>query len=104
MLLSFDRLLENRLAAAILLAHGLGRSLHVGERLGLDGCSMGNYGARCGINFQHRVATGAGHFEVRGSLRHLSESYRKTAESGLSFTEPIGGNACVIKRSVSFWR
>src|SRR5271157_2056347 len=81
-LLSFYRLLENRFAAVVLFAHGLGRGLHITEGLRLHGSGVGDDGAGCRIYFEHRAAAGAGHFEVGGFLRHVCESYRKTGVRG----------------------
>src|SRR3954466_13924103 len=69
----FHGLLEDRLAAAILLAHGFGRGLHVAEGLRLHGSRVGDYGTSLIIDLEHGTGTRAGNFEVGRLLGHLSE-------------------------------
>src|SRR4029077_10180431 len=68
--LSLHRLLEDRFAAAVLFAHGFGRSLHVIESFWLDRRGVGDDGTSLGVNLEHRAAAGAGYFEVGGGFRH----------------------------------
>jgi len=68
--LSFDRLLEDRFAASVLLAHGLGRRLHVVKHFRLYRRGVSDDGARLHVDLQHRAAARAGYFEIRWILRH----------------------------------
>src|SRR3954447_6489394 len=77
MFLRLDGLLENRFAAGVLLAHSLRCGFHIGKRLWLHRCCVGNDGLRLRIHFQNRTTAGTSHFEVSRFLRHLCESYRK---------------------------
>src|ERR1051326_4944444 len=77
-LLGFHRLLKNGFSAAILLTHSFSCRLHIAEHFRLHGGGVCDHGARIRVDFENRAAAGAGHFEIGGMLRHLSESYRKT--------------------------
>src|SRR3954464_7846013 len=87
--LGLDRLLEDRLAAAVLLAHGFGGSLHIAEHLRLNGRRVSDNGAGFGINLENSAATGAGNFEIGSLLRHFSESYRKTRRCRRTSAAPL---------------
>jgi hypothetical protein len=74
MFLGLDRLLEDGIAAAVLLAHGLGGGFHVRECFWLYGCNVGDDGVSIAVYFEDRITAWTGHFEVCWSLfRHFSE-------------------------------
>src|SRR4029077_13400477 len=81
-LLRLDRLLKYGLPPAVLLAHGLGCSFHVGEGLRLDRRRMGDDGGGLSVNLQYRAATRTSHFKIGRFLGHLRESYRKIDQTG----------------------
>ncbi len=77
--MGFDRLLEDRISPAVLLAHGFSRSFHVGKHLGFDGCHVGDHSVGFAVDLKNGTTTRARHFEVRWSfLRHFSESYKES--------------------------
>src|SRR5580698_4900824 len=81
-LLRLNRLLKNRVAPAVLLAHGFGGGLHVVESFRFYGSSVRDDCACFVVNFEHGIAAGTSHFESGGLLRHWSESYRKSPPVG----------------------
>ena len=64
MLLGFERLAEDRIAAAVLLFHGARGFFHIIKSLGLDWSGVGDDVARGRIDFHDRAAAGAGHIKT----------------------------------------
>lgn len=77
MSLRFHRLLKDGIPPVVLLAHRLGRRLHVVKRFRLHGCGVGDYGAGLDVDLQHRITARTRHFEVRGILRHYANHTAK---------------------------
>src|SRR5579862_7044696 len=69
-LLGFDRLLEDRLTAAVLLAHRFRGGFHVIKHFRLHSRGVSNHRAGGGVDLQHGAAARARHFEVWIFLRH----------------------------------
>ena len=100
--LCFDRLLEDRLAAAILLTHGARRRFHIVESLRFHRGRMGNYSTRSYIDLQQRIAAGAGYFEVGGIFRHLANHTAKTASPTVrKLAEPEDVRECLSSKSLN---
>src|SRR5579862_2011191 len=76
--LCFHRLLKDRLAATVLLAHCFCSSFHVAEGFRLHRCRVGDDCLRLRVDLEQSTAARTRYFKVKGTLlRHFSESYRK---------------------------